>query len=83
MKVIKEYQQFQKLREASDMEELIALRFELRAQEIELEAEIENLEPFGYWSTHTDLQEVYQRLLLTLRLPEEREVNRKNWIKKC
>ncbi len=61
MKVIKEYQQFQKLREANDMEELIAIRFELMAQELELEDEIENLEPFGKTTTHTDLQNRYPK----------------------
>ncbi len=61
MKVIKEYDEFQNHRETNDMEELIAIRFDLRAQEIELEAEIENMEPFGYWSTHTDLQNRYPK----------------------
>ena len=59
MKILKEFNEFHLSQEANNMEELIALRFELRAREIELEAEIENMEPFGYWSTHTDLQQRY------------------------
>jgi len=58
MRILKNYEEY-RLYESSDMEELIRLNFQLVEIEIELQKEIDDLEPFGATTTHTDLQDTY------------------------